>query len=217
MIAIDSDTRILCLDQPYATLWAMGVKRIETRAYPLPSTMPLPCYVIVHANVKRPKSDRIGPYFVDGRRTTAEPFLGQWKRSNVRHVVARRDHEADVLVRIPMPLGAIVGAVHVMDSVPMDRHARGPRIADLPHDGPLPHQQGGLWIVGPSRLTGGTPTRVEDQRPYGLYEPGRYGYLGDEFHALPEPIPHRGKQGWSDRATPELIAAVNQQIWGDRV
>lgn len=94
----------------------------------------------------------------------------------------------------PLPLGAIIGTVTVVDVVPIDRWAKGPRVVDFPHDGPLPHQQGGLWLIGNSALNKGTPTPVEDQRPYGDFTPGRFAWLLADAKPLPEPVPFRGGQ-----------------------
>lgn len=217
MTWVPSDIRVLALNQPVASLWAMGEKRIETRGAPWPSTIPLPAWCLIHANVKRPLHlSKVGEWWVHSLYT--EPESGPELRRlgsvhNGELVVDRCERR----LAVPMPLGAIVGAVHVTDSLPIDRHALGARISDFPHDGPHPQQQGGLWITGVTNLTHGTPRRVEDQRPYGDFTSGRYGYLGDRFAQLAEPIPHKGKQGWSDRATPDLIAEFNKRMWGVHV
>lgn len=213
MTWVPSDIRVLALDQPWASLWAMGEKRIETRGAPWPSTIPLPAWCLIHANVKRPLHlSKVGEWWVHSRYT--EPESGPELRRlgsvhNGELVVDRCERR----LAVPMPLGAIVGAVHVTECLPI----YGPFGDSGDRDcirtgGPWKDQNPGRASVYHGGLGDRSFETVDDQLPYGDFTPGRFGYLGDEFHALPEPIPHRGKQGWSDRATPELIAAVNAQL-----
>lgn len=108
-----------------------------------------------------------------------------------------------------LPLGAVVAVADLVDVLPiisMDGSKPRPRsfIADLPSDGPLPHQRGGLWIIGDNAVTHGVPTRIEDQAPFGDFTPGRYGWLLENVRRLPKPVPAKGFQGL--RACPQDVA-----------
>lgn len=95
------------------------------------------------------------------------------------------------------PLGAIVATADLVDCIPILGPADvppgiGAYIRDCEHEGELPHQIGGLWLLGPSRH--GAPCRIEVQRPFGDYTPGRWGWLLDNVQRC-DPVPARGKQG----------------------
>lgn len=93
-------------------------------------------------------------------------------------------------VPIPLPLGAVVAVCDLVDVVPIGR-GPSPHVGDYPHEGDLIHQQGGLWLIGVNERTHGTPTRIEDQRPFGDFTPGRFAWILDNVRAV-DPIPCKG-------------------------
>jgi len=98
-----------------------------------------------------------------------------------------------------LTLGAVVASCVVEDCVPITSGHGYPdraraRIADYPHDGPLAHQQGGLWLTGSFRADGGydvcTRTRIEDQRPFGDFSPGNFAWILSDVEPTSRRCPH---------------------------
>ena len=191
--------KAITLWQPWASLIAVGAKRIETRSWSTNYRGPL----AVHASLRRPEYQRIGPYTVedwwnaDNVRHVAECDCGHdevdprcGRRSRSRMVLTRRDaHETE------LPLGAIVATCELVDCVPIGRtKGAHSHVAECEHEGDLPHQQGGLWLIGPNEITHGSPTRIESERHFGDYTPGRFAWLLDDVKPC-DPIPARGRQG----------------------
>lgn len=93
-----------------------------------------------------------------------------------------------------LPLGVLLGTVRLAACVPMVNLGSPSRqdrlVLDFPDDGDLPHQQGGMWVLGPYV---GSATRVEDQRPFGDFAPGRWAWLLDEITPTTEQCPACGR------------------------
>lgn len=169
--------KALTLHQPWASLIALGVKTIETRSW----------------------STRYrGPLAIHAGRTLVPGHRGDWRcigPTSDPYLVPKVDGPPH-----PLPLGAIVATCTLVDVVPMMEgsglalYGQSALVLDLPHEGDLPHQQGGHWLIGVNDLTHGKPTRVEDQRPYGDFAPGRYAWLLADIVPC-DPIPAKGKQG----------------------
>lgn len=211
--------RSITLTQPWATLICpypriAPVKWIETRSWQTSWRGP----VLIHA-AKTPLRERITftetveawpadhpdrphPNHPDGRPARLYPFTG-W----------------NVASWVPLPYGAVVGTAELVDCVPIygldDKPGSGVThyITECTHDGNLPHQQGGLWLIGSGKPNNGSPTRIEDQRPYGDYTPGRYGWLLTDIRTLSVPVPARGYQRlWTP--PDDVVAAVDAQLAG---
>lgn len=71
--------------------------------------------------------------------------------------------------------------------------------------------------VGLASRHGSYPPRADEtEQAFGDYSPGRYGWVGDRFHALAEPIPLRGQQGiWDWDAPPHVQEIANE--WSKEV
>lgn len=178
--------KALTLHQPWATLIGLGVKSIETRSWAAPKSL-IGQRIAIHA-AKRPwSSGQVGDYMLNKFAMWLQPphsLPDGYVRSPV------------VAPAIPMPLGAMVCTAVLVDCVPIDRWSTASHtIGDYPHEGPLPHQQGGLWLIGSGEPNNGTPTRVETQRPYGDFRPGRWAWLLTDVEAFDEPVPVKGRQG----------------------
>lgn len=165
--------KALTLRQPCAQLVAIGAKRIETRSWSTSYRGPL----AIHA-AKRPKARDV------------------WFDEQALHRVGLCRDQGEAT----FAYGAVVATCRLVDVVPITGSGHGyldaaTRIAEFPHDGPLPHQQGGLWIVGPSGWQGGRPTRIEGERPFGDFSPGRYSWLLADVEPVDPPVPAKGRQG----------------------
>lgn len=183
--------KALTLWQPWASLVALGVKRIETRSWPTTYRGPL----LIHAAASVPAALGLGRR---GRMT-----LGEYE--------VEKD-AAGLLLRGPiawpyrMPLGAVVAVADLVDVVPMSD------TEDPPDDCMYVTIDGrGLYrqqVTGDPWVASNVVTSdLTDQLPYGDFSLGRYGWVFDNIRALPEPIPAKGRQGlW----TPDdaLIAAL---------
>ncbi len=127
--------KALSLIQPWASLIVLGEKRIETRSWPTTHRGPL----AIHASKSMPDVCRL--------LCQERPF---------REALARHGLTADTL-----PLGKVLGIVHLDDCLPTD---------DL-------------------------PALTPDERAFGDFRRGRFGWLLSRPHPLAGPLPYRGSQG----------------------
>jgi activating signal cointegrator 1 len=170
--------KALTLHQPYASLVVLGVKWIETRSWRTDYRGPL----WVHASKRRPTFDDM------------LAVVGYGDAWNAWYAAGWIDEDSEV---DPGPLGAVVGRVDLVDCIPIGG-GQGDYIKEFEHEGELPHQQGGVWLIGPSH---GGPTRVEDQRPFGDFTSGRWAWLLENAEQI-EPVPAKGHQrlwNWKDQ------------------
>ena len=207
--------KAISLWQPGATLVALGVKTIETRSRATKYRGPL----AIHAAMRLPAMeswDEDGPC---GEIWNGDDCLAQWAQSDRRDYLPEMLPPADKRwwlstppqwLKDNLPLGAVVATCELVDCVPIvEYECDKPRsfVCEYPDEGTLPHQQGGLWLIGINALTLGSPRRIEDQRPYGSWAPGRYAWLLDKINPLPEPVPAKGRPGlWEWDATPLATA-----------
>ncbi len=174
--------KALTLTQPWATLIAIGAKRIETRSWWTSYRGPL----AIHAGKNlAPVGGRIGLTDLCGR----EPFKGAldllWQPSGTFWAPES------------LPLGYIVAIADLVDCVRIGadwaRNVAPPPLART---------------IG-RHLDDGTPVLWEltDQEiAFGDYTPGRFAWLLDNVRALPVPVPARGAQGLWDWNETGLIS-----------
>jgi hypothetical protein len=176
--------KALSLWQPWASLIPLGTKTIETRSWSTRYRGPLAIHAAKHA-----ETGDLGSFKVedDTPRGSSKQYLlrADWMSWPYR-----------------LPLGAVVATCELVDVVPMvdlaDDRSGGEDchlITDFPEEGTLAHQVGGLWIIGYGPWNKGKPIRVEDQRPYGDFQPGRFAWLLDNVVRADEPVPAVGRQG----------------------
>jgi hypothetical protein len=175
--------RALTLWQPWASLVALGFKRIETRGWSTGYRGPL----VIHAAAR--VAGRLG----------ARWTIGEFE---VERVPAGYMLRGPIAWPYLLPLGAVVARVDLTDVVPI--HAADDRLAEAwqPHVAPT-HNTGRLWHwLGPSSTenpsTGRPPWRYTDitaEEPYGDYTPGRFAWVCDGVVPIRRPIPCRGRQG----------------------
>lgn len=176
--------KVMTLHQPYATLIALGIKSIETRAFKTMMRGRIAIHAAMREPVQLPDAARpmvVGPSVNGSNRALwMDGLLGEGP---------------DVV----LPLGVIVATADLVDCIPMFDHdpkrssSGYPRdyIVDLPEEGRF---AAGWWLLGPSH---GGPRLVNDQVPYGDFQPGRWAWILDDIEPLDEPVPFKGGQGWS--------------------
>lgn len=177
--------KAITVRQPYASLIAEGVKSIETRPKRSPWHCAIGETIAIHAAVRKPDHARRDGWFAFPARMSGP--LDSW--------VLRREGQDWPLNGKPMPLGAVVATCTLRDVVPMV----SPHTLDV-LDRHLAIHDDRLRLYGAGEIE----TRVDDQRPYGDFAPGRFALLLDNVEKLAHPVPVRGKQGlWT---VPDEIA-----------
>lgn len=174
--------KCLSLWQPWASLLAAGVKRVETRGWYMRHRGPL----LIHAAKKftNEQSDLCGEtVFLKALHQAGcvKPYSGP--SGILRSVIGGE---------IDLPLGAIVGRVDVADCILTDNVHWAEPGSDYCRIG-----MGGGWQFPAT------------ERPFGDYSPGRFAILCSNFTRFAEPIPYRGAQGLfdvPDEVVPEILA-----------
>lgn len=188
--------RAMTLWQPWASLMAEGIKTIETRPFPHPWRSAVGERVAIHAAVRTPTEAKVGRYQV-------------WNESGYVWWLDGREgdpHKDDV---IALRFGAVLATGLLVDVVPIvpDDHRRR-RIDPCVFTGPLIVGMDTHDLILTRRephdgVEGVRNTVIENQRPYGNFEPGRWALLFDDIVKLEEPVPARGRQGlwnWNQEA-----------------
>lgn len=209
------ETRCISLHEPYASLLVYrdpkigrAVKWLETRSWPVPRTIETPFRLVVLSSKKRP-AGWWSNIWQDNPYANAPEIARAAVDASLEFEIEGRYWSAeestngdDWYHRWRGPLGHVVGSVICHGSVPIGNDARGAHIADLPDEGALPHQQGGLWLIGEHAVTYGDPTRVEDQRPFGDFRGGRYAWLTTDAARTTTRCPRCWGEGWIYRNRP---------------
>lgn len=189
--------RAISLWQPYASVVAEGAKWVETRPFPYPWRSAVGLTVAIHATAG-----------FDGF-TGNLAYLGEWTAYRTAQHGSPVDGPAYRKLGGPMrplPLGAIVATARLVAVVPMIQfHSTGPghepTFPWTPYDGsalpPFPmlalnHDVSTLTLHR-GQLAGGL-VDVTDQKPYGVFAPGRSALIFDEIVKC-VPVPCRGHQG----------------------
>ncbi len=174
--------RGLSLWQPWASLIALLIKRIETRSWSTTYRGPL----AIHA-----AKTLEGIELVDA---------GRMCREDDASIVAALT-ACGVERWADLPLGAIVATATLVDVVPIvDRSGSSDGLPDA-----FVTSGGGTLLLHRRSYT----HNLEDQRPYGDFTPGRFAWLLEDVVKLPEPIPCRGHQGlW--RPDPDLSRLIEE-------
>lgn len=192
-------TKAITIDEPFPALVVAGIKGWETRGNPPagemcpPGVRPLPgCRInrgeriAIHASARRPAAGmRLG---LDHPVTTAE-WLVDDSRARLLDLC---NEEA-----LPLPTSAIVATVRVVDVLPIiDAHLGWTGEGDTPPGAVLVSTVYDSLEVVTGIGTGDDVTDyIEDQLPYGHWEPGGWAWELDDVEPLAEPIPCRGRQG----------------------
>lgn len=185
-------TRAISLHQPHATLFAIGVRTIETRSWPAPAGA-VGERILIHAAAK----DVEGRCAHDGRRmdwhgdSWSCPLCGdEWTPSEDWW-----NYGADAL-RPPLPLGAIVASATLAACVPMIENivsfpdSAGDREESHLALDPEYSMRAHLQFTDPKGWGGwAEPVDVTDQLPYGDFEDGRWAWLLEDVKPTTERCP----------------------------
>ncbi len=149
--------KALTVRQPYASLLAIGAKRVETRSW-APRGLAAGEWLAIHAAAE---------WWRGGQELThGEPFNSALERARRRGLLALDDAGE-------LPRSCIVALARFGRAIPAD----GPEAAAL----------------------------SDDECAFGIYGPGRWGWVFDAVRPLRRPIPARGALGvWEWEAPPEL-------------
>jgi len=159
--------KAITLTQPWATLVAIGAKRIETRSWSTSYRGPL----AIHA------AKGLGP--VGGKRglmeqCAIEPFNTVLKAAGERHYAQHTSLRA--MAEHPfMPLGMIVATCRLVEIYPTLDRFKTLRFLDGGF--------GDFWEL------------TDQERAFGDYAEGRFAWLLADIEPLPEPIPAKGALG----------------------
>jgi activating signal cointegrator 1 len=159
----------LTLTQPWATLVAIGEKRVETRSWGTKYRGPL----AIHAAKGFPKWAR------EVCRT--EPF------ERVLWIAGYRLFE-------DLPLGVVIATAHLDDCLPITTAPNGEACV-APDDEGLIRPWSRLQMFGAHAKVQVGYTTTEHEAAFGDYTPGRFGWLLSKIAPLPHPVPARGTLG----------------------
>jgi len=177
--------KALTLTQPWATLVAIGAKKIETRSWSTPYRGPL----AIHAAKRIPKEH--GTLWLD------EPFLGVLHSAGIVSI-----SPSDLLAVFgggtkyqlhadKLHLGCVLATCELLNCIKIQEEQHLCRRLD-PAIGPvLPSffpMDDLIWI----------PPSKGNEFAFGDYTPGRFAWLLANVKLLPEPIPARGALGLWD-------------------
>lgn len=163
--------RAITLTQPWATLVAIGAKRIETRSWSTSHRGPLAIHAAKHWTTDERVMCRV------------QPFKDVLVQGGVK------------VIPDDLPLGAIVATARLVDCLPIytGKLPRGVRCVKV-------DDQNIVRIWKASALSG-EPMHVGDiqhnewEAWFGSYATGRYAWILDDVLKLSEPIPARGALG----------------------
>ncbi|MDE2096723.1 MAG: ASCH domain-containing protein [Patescibacteria group bacterium] len=155
--------KALSLIQPWATLIAIGAKRIETRSW----ATRYRGEIAIHASKR---------FTMDEREICdEEPFLSALTRGGYKRTW-REEHHVQIPLWDALPLGAIVAVARLAAIFRTDDVALLPGQLRLANDNP----DYGYFPTAPH------------ESDFGNYQPGRFAWLLDDVKALAEPIPCKG-------------------------
>lgn len=162
--------KAITLTQPWATLVAIGAKRIETRSWTTRYRGPLTIHA---AKAGLHEWDEVGPWRV-------VRYDGAWSIVPVDDGEEIGSHAA-----VQLPLGAVVATADLVEVLPI-------------RDSMDPDTTGDYIIAGENVGVGFVRDRIFgmlDQVPFGDFTPGRYAWLLANVRPLDEPVPARGALG----------------------
>lgn len=176
--------KCISLWQPWATLIAIGAKRIETRSWETLHRGP----IAIHAAKKRSlELDRM---------CVTSPFA---------EALGVRMHGRQILYKCgekhePMPFGCIVAVASLVKVV------RTEAVTFARHSGaPLKVLDAGADVM--------VEYRPDDaEMAFGDYSPGRFAWLLADVKPFPAPLPWRGEQGMFDVPDEAVYAGVTGSL-----
>ena len=184
--------KCISLWQPWASLMAIGAKRIETRSWPTNHRGPL----AIHAAKKWTRE------LAELCRT--DPFRSVLESNNIM----RPDD---------LPMGGVVAVVHLYDCWRVERIERADANITPELDASIAAT---LRFAGNTEADiqeALKPALTPQERAFGDYSVGRFGWLTESkfLRRLAAPVPCVGHQGIFN-LPPDVEAAVMEQITGDK-
>lgn len=184
--------KILSLWEPWASLMAIGAKKIETRSW----STDYRGWLAIHAA-------KGGLTIDDLEEQCCKPYFYEAMRKHIPEFTAWDDCPFDLNGNKPnlrrwqnrgvFPFGCVVGIVKLIDCCPM---------ADL------------LCLPG---VFQDYPTLDTPQgRSYGNFDAGRWAWVTEQAFCLPEPIPFKGSQGLRDLPVPVECEILRQLPFNPR-
>ncbi len=178
--------KALTVWQPWATLVAIGAKRIETRSWSTSYRGPLAIHA---AATDRYLYERCGPpdFFVPTELAQAIPGL-RWRFNRLPGMVMKNGYRRRPTFRVGdvlLPLGAVVATC---------------RLVDVVRSWQVRFDDGPTWRRDPDRYNV-IANRAE--LTFGDFGFGRYAWLLADVTPLDPPVPAKGRQGlwtWDGRA-----------------
>lgn len=174
--------KCLTVRQPYASLVAAGVKTIETRSW----RTAYRGRIAVHAGREWDRGwlQWIDPDGPEGWKLEALDNIGAYAHEDVYGSGAYRPW------RYGLPRGAVVATAELVDCVPIVGSTEPPTPDDLIFrtiDGRNLFRQ--QTVGDPEIETNVRLTELTDQIPFGVFEPGRWGWLFDDIAPTTERCP----------------------------
>jgi activating signal cointegrator 1 len=186
--------KALTLHQPWASLIAVGAKRIETRNWATDYRGPL----AIHAS----RSQRyVGVDFDSPYGAVVREMGPEWP-SLVREALTDGAllyspdrvgfppftvHEDEYPWRA-IPVGAVVATARLVEVVPIYLECEEGQLRRVQVF------QTGLWLADPEDDGDEDVQDIGSERPFGDFTPGRFAWIFEDIHALPEPVPAKGHQ-----------------------
>ena len=182
--------RALTLHQPYASFIALGVKHIETRSFKTNYRGPL----AIHAGKRRPKQ-----IWCDADEGTPElvfPLFDSYEQNPCWEWMENVHDYTQQGYRWIGPLGVVVATANLVACVPMYPLQKALTTAWEPHLAPYTGSNDWTFWKGPNQHLGrGWEIEpVQDQVPYGHFEPGRFAWLLEDVTPI-DPVPAKGQLG----------------------
>ena len=214
-----SAARVLTVRQPWASLTALGHKRIEVRTRPTKYRGT----VLIQAGAEWAKGWR-GHWFdlLRDNLTDAERAqMDVYEKLGIHENLCEDSngdgwYKADRYALSRVPSGAVVAVAELVDCLPIAsrRDINHHPTSDVAHICLSGLSEPGdtspvLHFPGNNKLA----DDISDQVPYcgGLLVPGNYAYLWADVRPLCEQIPHKGGLGLQ-HASDELYAAVMERV-----
>lgn len=184
--------KALTLTQPWATLMAVGAKRVETRSWSTNYRGPL----VIHAAKGCPRACR--DLFVGVPEHS--PFAQALQRAGLPHTSRSRPpttwiHHGDPRLSFPLPSGEVVAVVDLVDCIPTTELVAHRTVS----------RNGYFWNLTP------------EEEVFGEYAPGRFAWLTANILRIEPGISARGyQQLWTlpPMVETKLAEAVGRLLQG---
>jgi activating signal cointegrator 1 len=197
--------KALTLHQPYASLVALGVKRIETRSWATSYRGP----IAIHAGAGPPWGVGVIGEWLAQTAARERGRTAPWRLYNVKSI------GPDDPPSHPLPLGAVVATATLADVVPIKAAGLTTRAdADATRvTGAVVADFEGAAYYRPGVEPGELSRDVSDQLPYGDFTPGRFAWLLEDVKPTTERCPACWGAGGFKADTTSLYGIPGGEDW----